>query len=205
MTANTLMTELEALNQMLAAIGQGQITSLTGSLPKDASTALFLLEQKSREVQEEGWHWNTEHDYEIEPDAGTSGISLPDTTVRAQQYFHGYSSRYDLPEVAQHGASGLYNLTDQTYEFDDTVHLTIVHHLEWDKLPPSARKYIAASATAEFIMAVTANTQRARAYQAREFKARGNLEVEESRTSGANTNNCVPVMRIMSRRRPNTF
>ena len=54
--ANT--TELEAVNSMLATIGEAPVNSITGTLPLDASLAKNTLNEINREVQSAGWHFN---------------------------------------------------------------------------------------------------------------------------------------------------
>ncbi len=69
-------TELEAINIMLAAIAEAPINSLTGTLPVDAVTAQSTLAEINKEVQSEGWSFNTEIDVTLTRD-GSDHISLP--------------------------------------------------------------------------------------------------------------------------------
>ena len=70
----TLTTQLEAVNSMLGHIGEAPVDSIAtpSSLPISASTALTILDEVSREVQSDGWHFNTEYDVTLSPDAGNS-------------------------------------------------------------------------------------------------------------------------------------
>lgn len=61
-------TELEAVNAMLASIGEAPITTLDGATQSDVQTALNILRDTTREVQTEGWRFNTEFGFEIAPD-----------------------------------------------------------------------------------------------------------------------------------------
>ena len=47
-------TELEAINIMLAAIGEAPVSSLTGLLPQDVAIAQSTLVETNRAVQSEG-------------------------------------------------------------------------------------------------------------------------------------------------------
>ena len=49
--------ELQAVNQILASVGQAPVTTLEQTNP-DVSIALDTLRQVSREVQAEGWSFN---------------------------------------------------------------------------------------------------------------------------------------------------
>ena len=55
-------TELEAINIMLAAIGEAPINTLVGTLPVDARIAQSTLSEVNKSVQSEGWSFNTEID-----------------------------------------------------------------------------------------------------------------------------------------------
>ena len=51
--------ELPAINQILASVGQAPVTTLDQTNP-DVAIAYDTLLQVSREVQSEGWTFNTE-------------------------------------------------------------------------------------------------------------------------------------------------
>ena len=65
----TLTTQLEAVNTMLGHIGEAPVNSIsnTAELPVSAANAVTILDEISREVQSEGWHFNTEIDKELTP------------------------------------------------------------------------------------------------------------------------------------------
>ena len=52
------MTELEAINRMLSAIGQAPVTTVEETNP-DVAICKRTLYQVSQEVQSEGWTFNT--------------------------------------------------------------------------------------------------------------------------------------------------
>jgi hypothetical protein len=58
------MTELEAINQMLATIGEAPVTDIEIGNP-EVDLALVTLNQVSREVQAEGWRFNKEYRYSL--------------------------------------------------------------------------------------------------------------------------------------------
>ena len=55
-------TELESINIMLAAIGEAPVNSLTGTVPVDVRLAQSTLTEVNKEIQSEGWSFNTEID-----------------------------------------------------------------------------------------------------------------------------------------------
>ena len=68
-------TELESINIMLAAIGEAPINSLTGTLPVDARLAQSTITEVNKEVQSEGWSFNTEIDVTLTRN-GSNEIAL---------------------------------------------------------------------------------------------------------------------------------
>jgi hypothetical protein len=60
MTKPTSMTELEAVNVLLTTIGEAPVNTLTGNQVTDVTVAKQVLLEISREIQSQGWHFNTE-------------------------------------------------------------------------------------------------------------------------------------------------
>ena len=60
--------ELPAVNQILSSVGQAPVTTLDQTNP-DVAIAYDTLLQVSREVQSEGWTFNTELEYEDTTDS----------------------------------------------------------------------------------------------------------------------------------------
>ena len=65
---------------MLTGIGQAPVVSLDIANPEIA-TALSILENVNREVQGEGWHFNSEIKYPFTPDANDE-IVIPDNVLQ---------------------------------------------------------------------------------------------------------------------------
>jgi hypothetical protein len=61
-------TELDAVNQILSAVGQAPVTTLDLQNP-EVYTTLQTLRDVSREVQSEGWYFNTENAVEFTPNS----------------------------------------------------------------------------------------------------------------------------------------
>lgn len=61
----TATTQLEAVNIMLAAIGEAPINTLSGTVPVDVKLAEATLTEINKEVQSEGWSFNTEINVEL--------------------------------------------------------------------------------------------------------------------------------------------
>ena len=59
-TTIDLDTELSAVNSILGAIGQSPVTSLNFENP-EVSFIYNILNEVNKDVQNEGWHFNTEY------------------------------------------------------------------------------------------------------------------------------------------------
>ncbi len=142
--ANT--TELEAVNSMLATIGEAPVNSITGTLPLDASLAKNTLTEINREVQSAGWHFNMRYDYTLSLD-GDSKIPLAENIMRVDLNPDKYSvTEYD---VIKQG-SFLYNKKGNTFTFDKALDAVVTLYLDFTDLPENARRYITLRASRIF-------------------------------------------------------
>ena len=138
MTITTRTTELEAVNTILSTIGEAPLSTLTGSLPVDGTTAKNILNEISREVQSAGWHFNTQYKVDLTRDANDK-IPVGTDVVRVQLNDKYDKSSYD---VVQRGTS-LFNLAKNSETFDqDFTENTLIYLLDFEKLPEQARRYI---------------------------------------------------------------
>lgn len=143
-TSTTPTTELEAVNLMLAVIGESPLSSLDDSTVVDAVLARNVLSEVSRAVQTKGWHFNTETEFPLLPDASTKEISVPTNCLRVV-------TTYPTSDVdAVHRGKRLYDRKNHTYQFTKTVTVDMVVVLPFDELPETARHYIAVRASRVF-------------------------------------------------------
>ena len=138
MTIITRTTELEAVNTILSTIGEAPLSTLTGSLPVDGTTAKNILNEISREVQSAGWHYNSHYKVDLTRDSDNK-VPVGTDVLRVELNNKYDKSSYD---VVQRG-SYLYNLAKNSETFDqDFTDNTIVYILDFSKLPEQARRYI---------------------------------------------------------------
>lgn len=127
----TPTTELEAVNAILASVGEAPVVSLDDSFT-DAQIARQLLTQESRRVQTSSWHFNTEKNVPLTPDAN-GHIWLPPNVFRVL-----YRENRD---IVQRGRR-LYNRAERTYVFDEPVVADLIVGLPFDELPESLRLFL---------------------------------------------------------------
>ncbi len=144
-TSTHPMTELEALNLILSVIGESPLASLDAvSASVDAVLANQVLNEVNRSVQAHGWHFNTDTNIKLHPEASTHQIVLPANCIRVDTT----GVNYHL-DIVQRGTT-VYNKTDQTYKFSDPIEVEMVTLLPFDSLPQTARQYIAVRAARVF-------------------------------------------------------
>ena len=129
-------TELSAVNSILGAIGQSPVTTLNYENP-EVSFIYNILNEINKDVQNEGWHFNTEPHVEITPDANKN-LVVPSNTLRYTLHDGLNKKTQDL--VVRDGK--LYDMIDHTNEFDNPVFLDIVTLYPFGDLPNPFQRYI---------------------------------------------------------------
>lgn len=144
-TVLTPTSELEAINTILSVIGESPISTLSDiSSVADAVTAQSILSEVSRQVQTKGWHFNTEKDFELSPEAFSKEITIPTNALRVDT-----SGNSRETDVVQRG-NRLYNRTTHTFQFAESLKCEIVVLLPFEDLPQAARHYVTIKAARVF-------------------------------------------------------
>ena len=138
-------TELEAINIMLAAIGEAPVNSLTGTVPVDVRLAQSTLTEVNKEVQSEGWSFNTEIDVVLSRDS-SNNINLSNNVLVVDPNIH----QHPDVDAIQRGLK-LYNRQKHVFTFDEDLTCTIVFLRDFDEIPEPARKYVIIKAARVFV------------------------------------------------------
>ena len=136
--ANAFTTKLEAINTILQIIDEEPVETLQGEQPLEVTSAINTLEEVNREIQQMGWHWNTEYQYPLMPESDGT-ITLPQSTLEfdVDPRVSGNGSC----EYIQRGAR-VYNRTDRTYDIGKKLEAVIVSYLDWDDMPEPFRRWV---------------------------------------------------------------
>lgn len=132
---------------MLGVIGEAPVNSITATgtaIPVSVVTALNILNEVSRELQSEGWHFNTEHDYPLARDTANK-INLPPNTLKIDTAV----DRYTDIDVVQRGLT-LYDRKNHTYVFNADLEVSLTLELDFELLPQQFRTYIITRASRKF-------------------------------------------------------
>lgn len=169
----TLTTKLEAVNAMLGHIGESPVTSIssTASLPISASTALGILDEISREVQSEGWHFNTELKVTLSP-TGNGVIALSEDILEVDTT--------DISiDVVQRGLV-LFDRSNNTSRFTKDLEVNLTRLLDFTSLPEAARRYITLRASRVFQGRMVGSRELEALIARDEYQARARLEEMDS-------------------------
>ena len=135
--------ELPAVNEILASVGQAPVTTLDQTNP-DVAIAYDALLNVSREVQAEGWTFNTEEFYELTPD--TNGEIVIANNILQIDLHDEKDNQYE----AVRRSGKLYEKINHTYDWSswDKVACDIVWFFDWVDLPRPIQDYIVARTAA---------------------------------------------------------
>ena len=139
-------TELEAVNIMLAAIGEAPVNSLTGQVPVDVRIAQSTLIEVNKRIQSEGWSFNTEIDVTLVRNQTTKQIELSTDILRIDANIH----QHPTIDPIQRGLK-LYDRLNNKYEFEEDLICTVVYFRPFTELTEPARSYINIKAARVFV------------------------------------------------------
>ena len=128
-------TELEAVNACLMNIGESPVSSITGQISVDASTALAMVRNTTREIQTHGFYWNSELNYKLIPNHENK-LQLPTNTLKVD------TTGDDITKDLVARGRYLYDRVNHTYTFTDPVIVELIVALNFEEMPEAARRYV---------------------------------------------------------------
>jgi len=176
-TMATLTTKLDAVNTMLGYVTEAPVNSIanTTALPPSAALAKGVIDEVSREVQQDGWHFNTAQDYKLEANASNKFV-LPDNVLQVDTV----DTTYD---VVQRGTT-LFDRKNYTDVFtEDELKVNITFLLEYEELPEQARRYIALKASRMFANRLVGSREIEALIYRDEIRAKAAMEEAEGNNS----------------------
>ena len=169
---NTASTELDAINTMLSVIGEAPVNSLQGQLPTDVSMAQNTLEEVVREIQLEGWHFNSEDNYPLL-------VSEDGYIWLTPVIFRVTLADPDGRDVVVRGGK-LYDRSAHSFIFDSDFEATIHQLLTYDEMPEAFRWYATVRAARKFQDRAVGSGELHGFTQEDEFQARMLAEREDT-------------------------
>lgn len=173
----TLTTKLDAVNTMLGYVTEAPVNSIanTTALPPSAALAKGVIDEVSREVQQDGWHFNTARDYTLEVNASNKFV-LPDNVLQVDTVDNTY-------DVVQRGTT-LFDRKNYTDLFTvDELKVNITFLLEYEELPEQARRFIALKASRMFANRLVGSREIEALIYRDEIRAKAAMEEAEGNNS----------------------
>lgn len=171
-------TELEAVNFMLATIGESPVNTIEDNGVVDAVLARQFLTMNSRRCQAKGWHWNTEKALVLSRTFPEGYVYVPRSTLSVDTT--GKSADVD---VTLRG-NRLYDRTTHSYSFKEDLTVNAVIMLPFEELTEPARQFIMIAAARAFQEKIVGSDALARFSQRDELMAWADLVNEEADNGG---------------------
>jgi hypothetical protein len=139
----------------------------------DVAIAYNTLTEVTREVQSEGWVYNTERNYTgFQPDAATKKIVVPNNVIQADLSQDHVSNLGR--NVVKRGGGVLYDTITHTdvWNTEETIYLDILWEFEYENIPQPIQSYIVARAAAIVSSRVVGDPNQFQMLQQKEAYAR---------------------------------
>ena len=187
-TNKARITELQAINRMLAGIGQSPITQagLDNAANPDVAIATETLYEVSRQIQSEGWAFNKEYNVLMSPN--TSGLIAVGPDIMqvdtSNQIYRGRQSSGTYYDATYYGSGNnasmdiiikddfLYDKRNKTNKFTRSIQCTVIYYRKFEDCPPSIQYYIVDAASALLCQRIIGDTSTYQMLQQRTMESR---------------------------------
>lgn len=168
-----MLSELQAVNTMLASIGSAPVNTITGTVSPDVAMAKHLLDDARRKMLLRGWNFNTQRGVTLAPD-DTGRIAVDSDILRIDTS----PDHYTAVDPVQRGA-WLFDRTTNGFTFSSSVIVDLLLDLPWDELPEVARDYVTAAASSALAVSTAADQIRVQGAMRAELDAFARLRAYE--------------------------
>lgn len=136
-------SELEAVNDILAAIGESPVNSFEEDANVDVVNARRILAQVNRLEQSKGWTFNIEEEATLSPDFFSGLIPYLSTYL---------SLRGSDGTKYINRAGSVYDKDNKTDKFTGPITVTLIELKQFDEMPEVFKRYIITKAAKKFNM-----------------------------------------------------
>lgn len=133
--------ELDAVNDILAAIGESPVSTLEGDVNADVVNARRILSKINRTEQAKGWTFNIDETAQLQPDVYSQLIPYMPNYLRI-------TSTGGTPYVNRGGF--VYDRINKTDRFSGPIECQLVSLMTYDEMPEVFKQYIITKAAKEF-------------------------------------------------------
>lgn len=138
----TPLTKLEAVNEILGAMGEAPLDTLSEVYNVDGQNALRMLEAVTRQVQMLGWTFNTLEDYTLTVDRYRKVIPWDNIILR--------TISTDKSYIRQRNGL-VFDVTNNTSTFDNNLTVTAVILTPFEEMPDVFRHYVTTKTAQLFV------------------------------------------------------
>ena len=142
-------TELDAVNSILMSVGESPVNTLTVQSP-EVAIAQKTLQQVCREVQAEGWVFNTEHEYPITLDSSNHCV-IPQNVLEIDLSHARHGDHFNVIRKKDSGITKLYDKIEHRFNFESVneskLYCDIVWMIDFEDLPQVFKDYITVRAS----------------------------------------------------------
>ena len=160
-------TELSAVNSILGSIGQSPITAINLTALQDPEVALVhnILMEVTKDVQNEGWHFNQEEHFLRSPDSNGHFL-IPNNYLR----FDVHDGLYDRSRDVVKRGGKLYDKVEHTDVFTSDLYFDITYLFDFEDIPSAIQRYIIARASVRAATQIVSNADLVQLLQLEEAK-----------------------------------
>lgn len=186
------MTELQAVNVMLRAIGSSTVSSMDVGLP-DVANARETLREQNKLVQARGWWFNTEYGVVYQPNSTTKEISIGRDVEKLEQ---------PSTVVSKRGTK-LFNMETNSYQFDTPVKFQkVVRILPWENIDDSVQRAVLYGAVVQFVEDEVGDKGKAEKWERKAMQAYSQLVSNDLASAGHNVLDRQRILRARAGVRP---
>ena len=137
----TPLTELEAVNEILASIGEAPVNTIENPQNVDVINALRILRNVNRQIQSKGWTFNKIRSYTLNPDVKTHKIKWLSNIL----YIVGTDNVHYTKKEEY-----VFDFDNQTSNFENSITVNIIFLVDFADMPDPMRNYVTAKAARAF-------------------------------------------------------
>jgi hypothetical protein len=174
------MTELEAVNVLLAAIGEAAVSSLETATTVEVTQAKNLLSNVNRAAQQKGWHFNTEWDVVLTRDSDDR-IPLSESILSLYQPGQLMTIR------GMSGSMYAYDLDNNTFTWTKNLNNAVtITLLDFIDTPNTFRQYVTTRAARIFQEEIVGQVSAETVNRQEEAEAYADLLDDDAERAGLN-------------------
>jgi len=162
-------TELSAVNSILGSIGQSPVTNITGTSLNNPEISLVknLLLEATKDIQNEGWHFNKQYNLKKSPDSNGNFV-IPTDYLRYDVHAGLYDKSIDV--VRKNGK--LFDNIKNTDVFTEDLYFDITYLRDFEDVPPAIQRYIISRASVRAATQIVSNPELVELLQQEEARNR---------------------------------